>query len=155
VAMHPADRDSVLLTLAFSVTCPLTRAQGTTSDQAASVVASAGNVSSPGVWTSVGPYGGRIRALAIDPTTPATLYAGTDGGGVSKSTDAGGTWAAANTGLEYPYPYVSALAIDPTRHPRCKRLLRAAGLNSRKRFLNDGLLVTAGLQGARCRQPVV
>ncbi len=38
-----------------------------------SSVASAG----PGVWTTGGPYGGHFRALAIDPTTPATLYAGT------------------------------------------------------------------------------
>jgi hypothetical protein len=34
------------------------------------------------VWTSSGPESGRIRALAIDPLTPSTLYAGTDGGGV-------------------------------------------------------------------------
>ena len=32
-----------------------------------------------------------IAALAIDPTTPSTLYAGTNGG-VFKSTDAGATW---------------------------------------------------------------
>ena len=42
-------------------------------------------------------------ALAIDPTTPATLYAGTSSGGVFKSTDSGGTWAAANTGLTNLY----------------------------------------------------
>ena len=35
----------------------------------------------PGVWTSGGPYGGSVIALAINPTTPATLYAGTLGGG--------------------------------------------------------------------------
>ena len=64
-----------------------------------------------GVWTTGGPYGGTVRALAIDPTTPATLYAGT-GGGVFKSTDSGGTWAAANTGLTNLD--VAALAIDPT-----------------------------------------
>ena len=34
------------------------------------------------VWTSIGPEGGIINALAIDPTTPTTLYAGTGGGGV-------------------------------------------------------------------------
>jgi photosystem II stability/assembly factor-like uncharacterized protein len=34
-----------------------------------------------------------ITALAIDPRTPSTLYAGTDGG-VFKSTDAGATWEA-------------------------------------------------------------
>jgi len=34
------------------------------------------------VWTSNGPEGGSIYALAIDPLAPTTLYAGTDGGGV-------------------------------------------------------------------------
>ena len=36
-----------------------------------------------GVWTSNGPYGGDIRALAIDPANPATLYAGTGDGAAS------------------------------------------------------------------------
>ena len=42
---------------------------------------------------------------------PSTLYAGTAGGGVFKSTDAGGTWSALNTGLTDLA--VNALAIDP------------------------------------------
>ncbi len=66
-----------------------------------------------GGWTSGGP-GGDASALAINPTAPATLYAGMDGGsrGVFKSTDSGRTWAAASTGLTNPY--VHALAINPT-----------------------------------------
>ena len=40
------------------------------------------------VWTSHGPEGGSVRVLAIDPTTPGTLYAGT-GVRVFRSTDAG------------------------------------------------------------------
>jgi len=63
-----------------------------------------------GVWTSNGPEGGFIQTLAIDPTTPSTLYVGTDGG-VFKSTDGGGSWSVANTGLSATN--VSALAIDP------------------------------------------
>ena len=39
-----------------------------------------------------GPPGGDVRALAIDPSNPATLYAGTNGGGVFKSTNGGATW---------------------------------------------------------------
>jgi hypothetical protein len=31
------------------------------------------------VWTSHGPYDGDVNALAIDPTTPRTLYAGMNG----------------------------------------------------------------------------
>src|SRR5512139_2694471 len=65
----------------------------------------------PGVWTTGGPYGGYVRALAIDPSNPATLY-GATGGGVFKSTDSGATWAAASTGLTNLN--VSALAINPT-----------------------------------------
>ncbi|MGQ9568633.1 MAG: hypothetical protein ACUVWW_11370, partial [Anaerolineae bacterium] len=48
------------------------------------------------VWTSIGPEGGTIYALAIDPATPTTLYAGT-WGGVFKSTNGGGNWSAVNT----------------------------------------------------------
>jgi hypothetical protein len=36
-------------------------------------------------WTGIGPEGGWIYALAIDPTNPNTIYAGTYGGGVFKS----------------------------------------------------------------------
>ena len=90
------------------------------------------------VWTSNGPEGGNINALAIDPTTPTTLYAGTDGGGVFKSTNGGGNWGAVNTGLTATY--VSALAIDPetpttlyagTRAAACSRARTAAGTGAR------------------------
>ncbi len=64
-----------------------------------------------GVWTSGGPYGGNIFALAINPSTPSTLYVG-DGGGVFKSTDSGSTWAATNAGLTNLI--VQALAINPS-----------------------------------------
>jgi hypothetical protein len=50
------------------------------------------------VWTSLGPEGAIVTALAVDPSTPTTLYAGI-GGGVFKSTDGGRSWSAANTGL--------------------------------------------------------
>ena len=40
-------------------------------------------------WANIGPDGGTINALAIDPTTPTTLYAGTAHGGAFKSTKAG------------------------------------------------------------------
>ena len=63
------------------------------------------------VWTTNGPEGGLIVAVAIDPTTPSTVYAGTYGGGVFKSTNGGGSWSAVNTGLDNAS--VFALAIDP------------------------------------------
>jgi hypothetical protein len=40
-----------------------------------------------------------VNALALDPTDPATLYAGTSGAGVFKTSDAGMTWSPANEGL--------------------------------------------------------
>ena len=43
-------------------------------------------------WTSNGPEGGKITALAIDPLTPTTLYAGTYQSGVFKSTGRGESW---------------------------------------------------------------
>ncbi|MFI5365340.1 MAG: WD40/YVTN/BNR-like repeat-containing protein [Candidatus Binatia bacterium] len=63
------------------------------------------------LWTTHGPYGESVTALAIDPITPSTLYAGTVGG-VFRSTNSGGSWGAVNTGLSDLF--VSALAIDPT-----------------------------------------
>src|SRR5947208_10604439 len=67
------------------------------------------------VWTTDGPHSETINALAIDPQTPTTLYAGTSGDGIFKSTDGGGNWSAVNTGLTTPYGaiWVNALAIDP------------------------------------------
>src|SRR5687768_8870098 len=62
-------------------------------------------------WTSLGPGGGLITALAIDPTAPTTLYAGTLGGGVFHSTDGGGSWTAINAGLTNLF--ISALAMTP------------------------------------------
>ncbi len=61
------------------------------------------------VWTSNASLGGNVRALAVDPASPTTLYAGTYRG-IFKSTDGGHTWSA--TGLDTT---VRALVIDPTR----------------------------------------
>jgi photosystem II stability/assembly factor-like uncharacterized protein len=53
-----------------------------------------------------------VTALAINPLTPTTVYAGTDGCGLFKSMDGGGTWRAIHTGLNDQV--ISALAIDPS-----------------------------------------
>ena len=62
------------------------------------------------VWTSHGPYGRGVTALAIDPHIPSTLYAATSGG-VFRSTDSGASWSPVITGLTNTD--VKALAIDP------------------------------------------
>lgn len=45
-------------------------------------------------WVPTGPrnVGGRVRALAVHPTDPRTMYAGPASGGVYRTTDGGETW---------------------------------------------------------------
>jgi hypothetical protein len=69
------------------------------------------SVNGGGSWTAANAGLGDeyVYTLAIDPVTPATVYAGTSEG-VFKSVNGGGSWTPANTGLT---DYVDALAIDP------------------------------------------
>lgn len=62
-------------------------------------------------WTTHGPEGGAIVSLAIDPLTPTTVYAGTAGSGVFKSTNDGASWATSSTALSGRR--VSRLIVDP------------------------------------------
>src|SRR5712671_6279687 len=68
-----------------------------------------------GEWTSSGPGGGTVQALAIDPRNAATLYAGGVGSGVFKSADGGRSWSAVNDGLTNLT--ILDLAIDPSTTP--------------------------------------
>lgn len=68
------------------------------------------------VWQSIGPdnVGGRVLALAIDPTNPNFLWAGTASGGLWLSTTAGegaDAWTRVETG--FPALSVSAVVIQP------------------------------------------
>jgi len=63
-------------------------------------------------WIGIGPPGGRITALATSVAAPQLVLAGTQGGGLYLSRDAGATWqrtGAAQLGTET----VHAAAIDP------------------------------------------
>jgi DNA-binding beta-propeller fold protein YncE len=60
-------------------------------------------------WISIGPEGGPVPALAINPQTPSILYAG--GGGAFKSTNGGANWFGINTGITNTS--ILAVAIDP------------------------------------------
>jgi photosystem II stability/assembly factor-like uncharacterized protein len=68
-----------------------------------------------GSFLPLGPDGGTITALAVDPLDPAVIYAGArDGGGVFKSTDAGANWSAMRNGIPYGLGTgVLSLAVDP------------------------------------------
>jgi photosystem II stability/assembly factor-like uncharacterized protein len=51
-------------------------------------------------WTSLGgPYGGYVTDIRFVPGARGTVFAGTQGGGVYRSTDHGATWTPARTGL--------------------------------------------------------
>ena len=50
-------------------------------------------------WRSIGPFrGGRVVAVAGDPSDPRVFYFGSTGGGVWKTTDAGLYWANVSDG---------------------------------------------------------
>ena len=54
-------------------------------------------------------YGADVTAIAGDPSSAGTVYAGTSAKGVFKSTNGGGSWTAINTGL-VPYIFPDSLA---------------------------------------------
>ena len=57
-------------------------------------MASVAGISRQG-WTWLGPgnKGGRVRAVAVHPTTTSTIFIGSVAGGIWKTTNSGGTWA--------------------------------------------------------------
>ena len=61
-------------------------------------------------WTPLGPDIGTVQALAVDPETSATIYAGTGGSGVWKSIDNGAHWAPRSRGLASPDIFDLAIA---------------------------------------------
>jgi photosystem II stability/assembly factor-like uncharacterized protein len=66
------------------------------------------------VWTSAGPTGGIVKALAVDPSDPQRVYAGTNGGGFFRSLDGGLSWSAINEGVAAPATFmVTAISVDP------------------------------------------
>ena len=68
-------------------------------------------ISQPIPPTWIGPDGGKIISLAVDPNHPDTVYAGTWGAGVFKSTNGGLNWYPVNAGLGNAFVY--SLEINP------------------------------------------
>ncbi len=70
-----------------------------------------------GRWSLLGPDGGTVTALAVDPVDSRIVYAATQKGeGVFKSRDGGETWSPSGRGLpKIPGNNVFCLAIDPRR----------------------------------------
>lgn len=66
----------------------------------------------PVVTASVQAWAGRTLSIAIDPTNPDIVYAGTANGGVWKTVDGGDTWSPKS---DYQMSLaIGALAIDPS-----------------------------------------
>ena len=65
-----------------------------------------------GVWTTNGPDGLNVWAVALDPLIPGTIYTGALGG-MFRSTNGGASWTAVSTGLPAAATDVYAIAIDP------------------------------------------
>jgi hypothetical protein len=64
-------------------------------------------------WESSGPQQApALLALAVDPHQTQTVFAGSAGKGVYRSTDGASTWAPANTGLPQAVT-VKSIALDP------------------------------------------
>jgi photosystem II stability/assembly factor-like uncharacterized protein len=62
-------------------------------------------------WTPLGPYGGFVDTLTIDPVQPQVLYATSDDEGTFKSANGGATWSLIHTGIAS-----GNVAVDPSRH---------------------------------------
>lgn len=66
-----------------------------------------------GLPTNQGPSGTLpwVLGVSLDPAHPATLYAGTYGNGLYRSTDGGSNWSPAGSGMRTTF--VSALVVEP------------------------------------------
>ncbi len=107
-------------------------------------------------WKSVGPtWRGQlfnpaiIRTLAVDPASPATVYAGTDGSGIVKSTDGGVTWAPSNHGVPgFGYSIVDVIAIDPVTSSTLYATVASRGVIKSTDAGASWIPTNAGLPGA-------
>ena len=85
------------------------------------------SINNGSTWQDTPETGSRVRAFAIDPTTPTTIYAAT-GKGVIRSLTGGDSWALASTGLpttatpQDPPRTVRWITVDPATQPRCTPL---------------------------------
>src|SRR5215210_8044518 len=82
---------------------------GAASDASASA---AGIDRSSWTWTGSGNVGGRIRSLVTHPTNSQTMWIGSVGGDIWKTTDGGASWKALDDFMANLA--VSTMVVDPT-----------------------------------------
>ena len=93
-------------------------------------------------WTSIGPgnIGGRVRALLVHPTRTGTMFAGSVGGGIWKTTNGGASWAPLND-------FMANLAVTSlVFHPANPSVMYAAtgeGYNNADAIRGAGIFKTA------------
>jgi photosystem II stability/assembly factor-like uncharacterized protein len=80
------------------------------------LTAGAGDSVIAGTWSNIGPEGGNVKALAVDPQNPAVVYAVT-GNAVFKSIDYGDHWRPVNSGLSSRPIY--SIAVNPQSPAIC------------------------------------
>jgi len=64
-------------------------------------------------WQSLGPPGGDVRALAVDPSHPERVFLGTADGHIFGSIDSGAHWALLGRAGERLDAVVTAIVVDP------------------------------------------
>jgi photosystem II stability/assembly factor-like uncharacterized protein len=69
--------------------------------------------SSGQTWTALGPPGGDVRTLAVDPARPARVFLGTADGHVFGSEDSGGHWALFGRASTERDAVITAIVVDP------------------------------------------
>ena len=80
------------------------------------MIRSVGGASVPR-FERIGPFGGDVRSLLIDSSSPANIYLGTSNGEIYKTTDSGKTWHALTPGIGHPSYVIDTLARNPV-NPR-------------------------------------
>ncbi|HVE94465.1 MAG TPA: hypothetical protein VNB24_06055 [Acidimicrobiales bacterium] len=82
--------------------------------------------------------GGFVNVVAADPRDNGLLLAGSDTGGIQRSTDGGQHWSAVNSGVTIGGLAVAALAFDPTRPGTAFAALGELGAGGVVRTEDDG-----------------
>ncbi len=97
-------------------------------------------------WSAAGTTPSRVMSLAVDPTNPDIVYAGTESLGIAKSTDGGATWSVISSTLRDPSGApvgVTAIAVDPNDP---SRLFAAKGVwigTSQARLFPAGVMTSS------------
>jgi hypothetical protein len=102
----------------------------------------------PGFWTPVGPEGGIVASLAIDPNDTGVLYAG-----VLKSADGGATWQQRNNGLTNQR--IFDFAVDPAAPDTVYAATFGGGVFKTTDGANSWSLASTGLTEGDVRAVVV